>query len=210
MSPGPSEPGSGARAAFGRASDGDLRGDPSARASLSARLGIPAAWATVHQVHGDRVVTVDRPGAHGDADGVVTRRRRLPLAVFTADCLGIVLLAEAAVGVAHAGWRGVAAGVVERTIERIESVSGAVERMVVGPHIGPCCFEVGPEVAARFPDATATTTWGTTSVDLAAEVERRTGMPLERRGGCTMCGDDAFSHRRARDSRRMAAIGWLP
>jgi copper oxidase (laccase) domain-containing protein len=157
------------------------------------------------------VVTVDRPGEHGDADALVTRRSGVPLAVFTADCLGIVLLADGAVGVAHAGWRGVAAGIVERAVERVEQVSGSpVDRMAVGPHIGPCCFEVGPEVAARFPDTISETTWGTLSVDLPAEVERRTGRSLDRRGGCTMCGDDAFSHRRTRDSRRMAAIGWLP
>ncbi len=200
----------GAGAAFTTAADGDLRRDQAARSRVSAALGIPKSWSTVRQVHGSRVVEAGGPGPQGDADAIVTTVPGLPLAVFTADCVGVVLVAAGAVGVAHAGWRGADAGVVEATAALVEARGGPVERAVVGPHIGPCCFEVGEEVAARFPDGAARTTWGTPSVDLAAVLEARLGRTLERRGGCTMCGEDAFSHRGARDSSRMAAIGWLP
>lgn len=200
----------GAGAAFTTAADGDLRGDPAARSRVSEALGIPDSWATVRQVHGSRVVETDGPGPQGDADAIVTTVPGLPLAVFTADCVGVVFVAAGAVGVAHAGWRGADAGIVERTAGLVETRGGPVVRAVVGPHIGPCCFEVGEEVAARFPDGAARTSWGTPSVDLAAVLEARLGRTLERLGGCTMCGEDAFSHRGGRDSKRMAAIGWLP
>lgn len=197
-------------AAFSTAADGDLRADAAARARVSEELGIPPDWADVVQVHGSDVVEVDGPGTHGAADALVTSRRGLPLAVYTADCVGLVAHAEGAVGVAHAGWRGAAAGVVEAMRSSLEARGGPVLRAVLGPHIGPCCFEVGPEVAERFGGHVSRTTWGTVSVDLASSIEERLGLDVERLGECTMCGRDGFSHRRDADPRRMAAIGWLP
>ncbi len=199
----------GVRAAFSTRSDGDLRGDREARARFSHRLDISPEWATVHQVHGDGVAAVDGPGLHGDADALITTRSGLPVAVFTADCLGIVVDGGTVVGVAHAGWRGLAAGVLEATLRALVEMGGTPVQASVGPAIGPCCYEVGEEVAARFSGYTATTSWGTTSVDLVAAAEDRVGIPLRRAGDCTRCGGDAFSHRRDATPGRMAAVGWL-
>lgn len=202
-------PAVGSRAAFSRAADGDLRRDPAARRAVSERLGVPTSWATVTQVHGAGVVEAATSGDHGEADALITTIPDLPLAVFTADCLGVVVHADAVVAVAHAGWRGLAAGVLEATLEAMRARGITARRAEIGPAIGPCCFEVGPEVAERFPDHIARTTWGTTSVDLVAAAATRLHLPTVQRGGCTRCGDDAFSHRRDRTSHRMAAVGWL-
>lgn len=195
--------------AFTEASDGDQRGDPDARRRAAALLDVARGWATVSQVHGDLVCRVADPGPAGEGDAMVTSTTELALTVFTADCLGVVMTGRGGVAVAHAGWRGLVSGVLERTVEMMAAAGTQTDRAFIGPAIGPCCFEVGPEVAARF-DSLATTSWGTTSVDLAAAARRRlTGIDVEIVGGCTMCGGE-FSHRRDRRPMRMAALGWLP
>lgn len=197
-------------AAFTTAVDGDTRGDASSRHRVASVLGLPHDWATVRQVHGAGVVTVDGPGEAGAADALFSQTPGLPLAVFTADCVGVVIEGPGAVGVAHAGWRGAEAGVVGALLDRFTEAGIDPDRATIGPHIRSCCFEVGPEVAEAFPDHVERTTWGTTSVDLAGAIRADLdGLPTADLGGCTMCGPDAFSHRRDSDQRRMAAIGWL-
>ena len=97
-------------AAFTAARHGDVRNDLSARRIVSAQLEIPDAWATADQIHGGMVVEATAAGSLGPADALYTSRPGLPVAVFTADCLAVVLEAEDGVGIAHAGWRGVVAG----------------------------------------------------------------------------------------------------
>jgi YfiH family protein len=191
----------GAGVVFTTASDGDMRHDRAARAGL----GVPAGWATVRQVHGSTVVPVATAGDHGDADGMTTSSVELPLAVFTADCLGMVLHGPSSVAVVHAGWKGLDAGVVESAVGAL----GEVTTAAIGPHIRSCCFEVGPEVADRFPAHLARTTWGTTSVDLTAAAIARLPVEPEVVDMCTRCGPDAFSHRRDATTSRMAAVGWV-
>lgn len=196
--------------AFTRPSEGDMRADREARRAAAARLGISERWATVEQVHGDDVVVVDRPGPAGKADAVVTTVPGLPLAVFTADCMGVVLTAPDVVGVAHAGWRGVAAGVLESAVEAMGEHGRGPVSAHIGPAIGPCCFEVGDEVASLFIGDARVTSWGTTSVDLASAARRRLGgIDVETDGRCTACGGGP-SHRRDGTTQRLAAIGWLP
>ncbi len=196
--------------AFSAAADGDLR-NPTDRDRFAASVGIPADWATANQVHGADVVQAVGPGPVGDADGLVTTRPGLPIAVFTADCLGVVLHTDDAVAVGHAGWRGLAAGVLEAVIAAMPSMP---ERADVGPSIGPCCYEVGQEVveAVGHPDRT---TWGTTSVDLRAAAASRLravapGVEISVDDRCTRCGDGLHSHRATGTSHRLAAVGWLP
>lgn len=197
--------------AFSTAPDGDLRNDLAARHQVAGRLEIPQDWATVHQVHGGALIEADSPGGLGDADALYTSLRRLPLAVFTADCLAVAIEADRGVGVAHAGWRGVAAGVVENLRAAMEDAGWNLLRSAIGPGIGACCFEVGQEVAARFPGNTSTTTWGSTSVDLPAAVATRLeGLEIWHAQACTRCGDGFFSHRRDTTAARMAGIVWLP
>lgn len=198
--------------AFTDRSDGDLRGDPQAREAVSRSLGMSSEWATVRQVHGSRVVRVDGPGDAGEADGLWTSDSGLPVAVFTADCFGVVLMAPTAVGVAHAGWRGVVAGVVGSLRDAMTCANAPPVRAAVGPGIGPCCFEVGDDVAERFDSRhVGETTWGTTSVDLPGALGHGlAGLEVWASEGCTLHEEGWFSHRGDGTRRRMAAVGWLP
>lgn len=186
---------------FTTAADGDVLGRPELRDDLP----VPAGWATVSQVHGDRAVRAASSGPQGEADALVTAVPRLPVAVFTADCLGIVLHGDGEVAAVHAGWRGLAAGVVENAV----AAMGIVRSAVIGPHIRSCCFEVGPEVAERFPGHRSETTWGTLSVDLAGAAAERLPVEPEIVDVCTRCGSDTWSHRRDGTLARHAAVGWV-
>lgn len=197
--------------AFSESSDGDLRHDREARTEAARTLGLPSEWATVRQVHGGDVTRVAGSGDAGEADALWTTQRRLPLAIFTADCFGVVLSADGAVGVAHAGWRGARARVVSRLRDEMTQAGYEPRQAAVGPGIGPCCFEVGEEVAAEFPTAGVTTTWGTTSVDLPGVIgSQLAGLETWSLDDCTRHGQGWFSHRADRTDKRLAAIGWLP
>jgi polyphenol oxidase len=197
-------------AAFTDASDGDQRNDLTARSAVSSWLGISRDWATVRQVHGASLTRAESSGELDDADAIWSDVPGLPVAVFTADCFGVVLRSESAVGVAHAGWRGAASGVVlvlreEMTRQGHEPVAAAI-----GPGIGPCCFEVGPEVAERFPQDVAETRWGATSVDLISALRRQLDdMDIWVSGACTMHETSLYSHRRNRTALRNATIAWV-
>lgn len=198
-------------AAFGDASDGDARRDASTRNRLSSRLGISEHWASLRQVHGVAVLEVTGPGDQGEADAAWTAVPGLPLVIATADCLPVILEGDRAVGVAHAGWRGAAAGVVGALRQAMEEAGMPPARAAIGPGIGACCFEVGPEVAARFPGHESETDRGMVSVDLAAAVsDALVGLEVWRSPDCTM-GDDRYrSHRRDGTPERQVAIAWLP
>lgn len=198
--------------AFTDRADGDLRGDATARERIARALDISPRWATVHQVHGNVVRRVSQAGDAGEADALWTAAPGLPLAVFTADCFGVVLGASDAVGVAHAGWRGADAGVVGRLADDMRGSGHAPARAAIGPGIGPCCFEVGPEVAGRFETShCARTTWGSVSVDLPDVIASQLGgLELWSSGSCTLHEEGWLSHRQDATPARMAAIGWLP
>ncbi len=198
-------------AAFGAAGDGDGRRDPEARAAIAARLGIPSDWAFVRQVHGTAVVEASEPGPQGEADAVFTRRAGLPVAVATADCLPVALHGDGVAAMVHAGWRGAAGGVVPAARAALEQAGTPATRAAIGPGIGRCCYEVGPEVLAGFPNFVSTTTWGTPSVDLAAAVRAQLGgLGVWDAGICTRCDAAFHSYRRDRTDRRQVAIAWLP
>jgi len=196
--------------AFTLAENGDLRADHEARARVARQLGRGDAWATVRQVHGDRVVRADGPGDLGEADAVFTTVPGLPIAVFTADCLGAIITGEDGVGVAHAGWRGMAGSVIVALRSAMKSAGLHPTAAYLGPAIGPCCFEVGQEVAERFPGHTGTTSWGTGSVDLlTAARDQLDGLEtIWSTGRCTMHDPGHHSHRATSTSARMASIAW--
>ncbi len=197
-------------AAFTDGSDGDVRSDPQARLQLTIDHAIPERWATLRQVHGDHVVRVSEPGHAGAADALWTTEHDLAVAVFTADCFGVVLKSEYAVGVAHAGWRGASSGVVARLRSAMAEEGHDPEVAAVGPGIGPCCFEVGQEVVDRFRGLEKTTSWNTPSVDLRAAVAAQLeGVETWVSDVCTQHQDGFFSHRQDGTSERMAALGWL-
>ena len=177
---------------------------------MSAELGIAHHWAWMSQVHGTSLLEVDGPGPAGEGDALLTARPGLPLAVRTADCVPIVMHGPGAVAVVHAGWRGLAAGVVERTREVMEQAGLPADRAAIGPAIGPCCYEVGDEVVAAFEGRTATTTWGSTSVDLWTDTERRlAGLVVWRADLCTKCEDEFHSYRGGAGAARQTTVGWL-
>ena len=198
-------------AAFGTAAAGDGKADAAARAAIARILGISADWAMTHQVHGTTVVAADGPGDLGDADALYTHRPGLPVAVTTADCVPVILEAADAVAVVHAGWRGAAGRVVSAARAALAAAGSPAIRGAVGPAIGPCCYEVGPEVLARFPGGAATTTWGTPSLDLPAVVTGELeGLDVWRSAECTACSDGYHSHRRDGTRERQVAVAWLP
>jgi YfiH family protein len=118
----------------------------------------PAAVQMARHVHGTDVWTVGRPlAADATFDGLVCDRPGAVLAAFAADCIPILFAEPAArvCGAAHAGWRGTVAGIARNMVAAMQALGARADRIRValGPSIGPCCFEVGPEVVAAFRDA---------------------------------------------------------
>ncbi len=191
------------------------------RRRLRAMLRLPSEPAWLPQVHGREVVQL--PGAMPEAaDAAVTREPGIVCAVLVADCLPVLLAGCEGdrVGVAHAGWRGLAAGVIEATVA---ALGGDPARLVawLGPAIGPAAFEVGDEVRAAFiaGDAGAADHFrrghaGRWLADLPALARRRLaacGVAGVHGGGdCTVADAERFySYRRDGITGRMAALIWL-
>lgn len=207
------------RSSFSERADGDLRIDADPGVLRDRRQAIaPGQWTWLRQVHGATVVTVTEPGEHAgaEADAAVTAVPGAVLAVHTADCAPVLLASAdgSVVGAAHAGWRGVVAGVLERTVEEMARLGGTGLRARVGPHIRARCYEFGADeldrVAARCGDAVRSTTgWGTPALDVTAAVRASLAaldVELTDAGGCTACEPDRlWSHRARGDQARMAA-----
>ena len=191
------------------------------RAALESMLDLPASPRWLRQVHGIAVAEsamVDEP----EADAAVTRMRGEPLAILTADCLPVLFCAVdgGEVAAAHAGWRGLAGGVLEATLRHMRTPSGAVMAWL-GPCIGAASYEVGAEVREAFvaDDAGnevcfAPTRPGHWLCDLAGLARRR----LERAGVSAIYGGGFdtltdlrfYSYRRdAAHSGRFATLIWL-
>lgn len=191
-------------------------------------IGIPVErWAQSRQVHGRVVQQVTDPGAARDhraeADGQALTAPGVAGVVLTADCLPVVVAGEGGVAVLHAGWRGLADGVLEEGIAALRrlGVTGALTA-VIGPGAGGCCYEVGPEVRAAFgPDGVlAAGDAGPLPIDLKAVAARRLRAAgvgaVHDAGVCTMCATGAdgtrllFSHRAdGGTTGRQAGIAWL-
>ena len=199
--------------------------DPAAvtdnRRWLKRTYGVELAWG--RQVHGavieDRTAgnVSERPEGAAEADGQVTAARGLAPMVLTADCLGIVIAAENAVGTVHAGWRGLAGGVIEQGVERVRAIGADRSQLIaaIGPGAGPCCYEVGTEVHAEFARYGDGARSGR-NLDLkaiaTAQLHAAGVGTIHDVGLCTICGDPElfFSHRRDRGvTGRQAAIAWL-
>ncbi len=191
------------------------------RHRLRHALGLPAEPAWLEQVHGTTVAVLEREHA-GPADAVVTFSRGQVCAVLVADCLPVFFAGSAGdrVGLAHAGWRGLAGGVIEATVAALDCEPGSLIAWL-GPAIGPDAFEVGGEVRAAFLDRDAQAAGafragraGRFLADLPALARRRLaalGIREVRGGGlCTHADPGRFySYRRDGDTGRMAALAWL-
>ena len=191
------------------------------RALVAEAVGVaPDRLLFAEQVHGTDVVVADGPwaGAAPRADAVVTRTPGLALGVLVADCVPVVLSdpAEGVVGVAHAGRRGLAAGVVPAVLAALRDLGARRVEAHVGPSVCARCYEVPPamrdEVAAVVPVSASVTRTGTASLDLAAGVAAQLvdgGATVEVHPGCTAERDDLYSYRRDGVTGRFAGLAWL-
>lgn len=184
--------------------------------------GVPTPWTRLRQVHGARAVTVTEAGgcAGEEADAAVTTVPGAALAVLTADCAPVALASDDGVlGVAHAGWRGLVAGVLPATVAAMRA-AGAREpiRAVVGPCIEAACYEFGERdldaVAAALGDGVRrTTAAGRPALDVAAAVRAALAAAgvdaVDDVGVCTACSGTHYSHRARGDVARQALVAWI-
>lgn len=188
------------------------------RERLARQFDLPAEPTWLNQVHGAQVLKVgQKPGSESvdaEADGAITDADNAVLAILTADCLPILLAScdGSRIAVVHAGWRGLLAGVVEAAVAGFQ---GAPLCAWIGPGIGPCHFEVGPEFKTLFPEPGLFLSIGgrRDRVDLPRAANRR----LQRAGvtqvvqaeRCTVCEVDTFySYRSEGVTGRFASLLW--
>lgn len=198
----------GARAVFATRSAGSLK---ESRVPLARAVGIdPGLIVSGRQVHGAELAFHDGPSAETlEVDGHVLRSAGPVALVYTADCLPVALAGPGGAAMLHCGWRGLAAGIVARGAEAVEATSAAI-----GPGIGPCCYEVGPEVLEAFADLGDGIADGR-MLDLPEVARRlltRAGVDqIESAGLCTFCEPDLFfSHRRDKGvTGRMGNLAWI-
>ena len=206
---------------------GDHVGDDPAtvgenRARLARKTGLPSEPCWLRQVHGVAVLNLDTQAANsGPADAAFTRQPGRVCAILSADCLPVLFASDAGdlVGAAHAGWRGLAAGVIEATVEAMRVPA---EQLLVwlGPAIGPKHFEVGGDVRQAFleqdagaDEAFAPNPRGRFMADLGVLAGRRLGnlgvTRIYGSGECTYAAADRyFSHRRDGNTGRHATLIW--
>lgn len=204
------------------------------RQILRRRLPSDPLW--LKQVHGNQVVDADsEPPLHQEmllfppsADASFTTQSGRVLAILTADCLPVVMADDTGtvLGVAHAGWRGLAAGVLENTLEsmRHRQPRAKAFRAWIGPGIGPGVFQVGDDVRDAFeghgahipgafvPDPDAPGKWLADLPGLASWRLSQAGVQhIERSGACTVTDPFGrfYSYRRDKITGRMATLAWL-
>jgi polyphenol oxidase len=196
------------------------------RVRVQEQAGVPAAL--IYQVHGTSVRTIsgmsdvgvappaDRDLELSKADGQATELSGVAPMVLTADCLPIAVSGGDAVAMLHAGWRGLAGGIVAEGVRAIREL-GADGRLeaAIGPGAGGCCYEVGDEVFERFSEYGDGVRHGQ-NIDLKAiardQLERAGVEQVHDVDLCTICSDESlfFSHRRDHGvTGRQAGLVWL-
>lgn len=185
------------------------------------RRHLPAEPKWLRQVHGTKVVDADSLQSLTEADASVAHKVQTVCAIATADCVPLLLCNQTGtvVAAAHAGWRGLCAGVIENTLQAMQSQPGEL-LAYLGPAIGPRNFEVGREVRDAFmrEDAQAEQAFSKKTNDkfmadifeLARQRLRKAGV-TQIFGGefCTVEDARFFSHRRDQETGRMASLIWL-
>ncbi|MDO4637706.1 MAG: peptidoglycan editing factor PgeF [Lautropia sp.] len=202
------------------------------RQRLAAAIGRPIVW--LRQIHGTTVVDQDLcgenpAGEEAEADAQLTTRRDVALGIQVADCLPVLLADQQGrvVGAAHAGWRSLAGGILQATVQAMrQKVPQAVLTAWLGPCIGPGAFEVGDEVRAAFlaalPQAEVQVahafTAGAQPGKWLANLSQLARLHLEALGVTRIVGDAHctwsdpqrfWSYRRDQRCGRMAALIWL-
>jgi YfiH family protein len=184
------------------------------------RAVVDRPWTVLTQVHGARVVVVEAPGrAKGEAgDAAVSAATGAAVAVLTADCAPIGLASpEGVFAVAHAGWRGLRAGVIEATVQSMRRLGSTRVDAVLGPCVHSCCYAFGDddlsEMVSRFgSQVRSVDRSGVPSLDLPAAVRAALHAAGAQIVGdaavCTSCHDGYWSWRADRTERRQATVVW--
>jgi YfiH family protein len=204
---------------LGILTDDDQKRVTENRRRLAAGLQLdPKRIAMGWQVHGSELYEWAAPPdcggyAHAGAelprvDGHTTTQRKLALLVLAADCLPVALASQERIAMLHCGWRGLAAGIIERAVEVFDTPPAAA----LGPSIEQCCYEVGPEVLEAFadiPDAAEGRQLSLRTI-ARAKLEAAGVTEIESIGLCTSCREDLFfSHRRDNGvTGRQAGMIW--
>ncbi len=175
-------------------------------------------WSWLRQVHGDNVIVVDGPGDEAGAtgDAVVTSQFDTPIAVTTADCAPVVLIGTTAVGVVHAGWKGLMADVISATALVLDEMGATPLETYLGPCIQPANYEFSTAdldaVAGRFgAQVRSETLGGTPALDMTAAVAAacvEVNWPAPTRPPCTSA-PHLFSHRTRGDAGRQTTVAWI-
>lgn len=209
-------------------SDGDMnpRRVPPDRLAARQRQVTGATWAMLEQVHGAAVVHTSTDGhdaTRAVGDIAIADAGAPAVAVWAADCGPLALIgADASVAVVHAGWRGLAAGVVDTgvaALTRGSTAAVAVVDAVLGPVIHPCCYEfssddihaVADGVGAAPDRITGRTAAGAVALDIPAAIGAalgRAGVSLSHIGPCTGCDTRWYSHRVRHETARHAVVAW--
>ena len=214
-----------AELSFTGVADGDLRVDgPAGELDARRRSVAPGGWTWLRQVHGDRVVTVTRPGewAGVEADAAVTSVPGAVLAAHTADCAGVLLCSSGerdvpVVGAAHAGWRGLARGVLQATVRAMGDLGAGSVSWWLGPCISAPAYEFGEadlvSLCDRYgPQLRARTAAGAPALDLRAGVAAALAEAGAVPGSpgahpaCTALDPGWYSWRARQDRGRQAAV----
>jgi len=208
----------GARVRFTGRAEGDLGIDAGAGVDGRRHAIEATPWSWLRQVHGSTVHRVGRPGAvRGvEGDALVGGTGCGALATFTADCAPVALASpDGVIGVVHAGWRGLADGVIERALDEMRSLGASRIVAALGPCIRVGCYEFGADdlarVAQRVGDqVVGRSASGRPALDLTAGVRAaltRAGVGnLIDVGWCTACDERFFSHRARREAQRQATV----
>ena len=208
---------------FTTRADGDLNADVVPSALLAARwhavAGRPVVW--LDEEHGTSVVVVDGntggDGRRGDA--MVTCRTDRALGIWVADCAPVALVSdEGVVGAVHAGWRGLAGGVLHETVSAMGGLGATRIDAVVGPCLHAECYEFGVDdlhdlTTTLGPSVAATTSWGSPALDLPAAVRAALAADgvavVDVAAPCTACDSRYWSHRGRGDRERHGMAVWL-
>lgn len=132
-----------------------IMGEPRPVRELVRRVTLRDNIFLLTQVHGDRIVLARDAADLPEADGIISDNPDDMLGILTADCLPVLAWSDdpPLIGALHAGWRGLAKGIVAKGLRRMQSLGARDIHVSLGPAIGPCCFEVGRDVAAEFQGA---------------------------------------------------------
>jgi YfiH family protein len=186
--------------------------------TLATFEATPRDVAFARQVHGTTLLRVPAHAGEREADALWTDRPGQAVGVYTADCVPILIAHESGrfVAAVHAGWRGSAARIAARSVRALVSATGcrpAELRAAIGPHIGPCCYEIDAPILraipersvfrpAKRPDHAMLDLFALNRLQLVGSGVAARG--IERVGGCTFCDPERYaSYRRERSSARM-------